>query len=98
MNAARRTAAGRGKAPRIGGRPRGAGNKPVLDKIRDNKAKLEKLLLDRALGGDIQAIEACLRRIEEAEEEEEEAAEEEGEPAPSITESSPSPPPPPSES
>jgi hypothetical protein len=38
-----------------------------LERIKENKARLEKLLLDRALAGDIQAIEACLRHIAEDE-------------------------------
>lgn len=52
---------------RLGGRQTGTRNMPALDRIKSNKARLEKLLLDQALAGDTQAIEACLRRISEVE-------------------------------
>ena len=54
-------------ATRIGGRQKGTGNVPPLDRIKMNQTKLEKLLLEKALKGDIQAIETCLRLIAEAE-------------------------------
>lgn len=50
---------------RRGGRSQGTGNKPALEKIRANKHRLEKLLLDKALTGDVQAIKACLELIDE---------------------------------
>lgn len=46
-------------------RPKGASTAPILERIKAHKEKLEKTLLDRALGGDVQAIEACLRLIKE---------------------------------
>lgn len=52
---------------KLGGRLPGTRNKPPLDRIKENQARLEKLLLDRALSGDSVAIEACLKRITEAE-------------------------------
>lgn len=55
---------------RIGGRQKGVGNTATLDKLRQHQSKLEKILLDRALAGDIQAIEVCLKRITEMEDKE----------------------------
>ena len=55
---------------RFGGRQKGTKNIPPLDRIKMNQTKLEKILLEKALGGDIQAIETCLRLIAEAEEKE----------------------------
>jgi len=52
---------------KLGGRQAGTKNVPPLDKIRANQSKLEKILLDRALAGDIQAIDVCLKRIAEVE-------------------------------
>lgn len=55
-------------ASRRGGRTKGTSNKDPLDKIRENQSRLEKILLDKALTGDVQAIEVCLRRIAEMDE------------------------------
>ena len=54
---------------RLGGRQRGTSNTPAIEHIRRNQGRLEKILLDRALAGDIQAIDVCLRRIDEQAEE-----------------------------
>lgn len=50
---------------RQGGRQAGTGNIPPLEKIRANRTKLEKMLLDKALAGDVDAIKACLELIDE---------------------------------
>lgn len=49
---------------RIGGRQKGVGNVPPLDRIKANRAKLEKMLLDKALAGDVAAIQACLELLD----------------------------------
>lgn len=45
-------------------RPKGSGNIPSLDKIRANRNKLEKILLDKALAGDIDAIRTCIELLD----------------------------------
>ena len=72
---------------KLGGRQAGTRNKPLLERIKANQSRLEKILLDRALAGDSQAIEACLRRIAEAEAQEKKASKsgKAGAPAPQPT-------------
>lgn len=53
---------------RLGGRQRGVGNLASLEKIKQHQSKLEKMLLDKALSGDVEAITSCLRLIAEQEE------------------------------
>lgn len=58
---------------KAGGRALGTPNKTGLERIRENKSHLEKklmqmnlnLMLQRALAGDMEAIESCLRLIAE---------------------------------
>ena len=50
------------------GRQRGTPNKPPLMRIKENRGKLERLLLDKALAGDVEAIKACLELIDSEEE------------------------------
>ena len=47
--------------PRI----KGSKNLTALDKIRANRDRLEKMLLERAMGGDPVAIGECLRLLRE---------------------------------
>jgi hypothetical protein len=49
---------------RIGGRTKGQGNVPTLLKIRENRQRLEKILLDKALAGDVHAIRACIELLD----------------------------------
>ena len=65
------------KMARQGGRQKGSPNISPLEKIKQNRHRLEKMLLDKALAGDVQAIQACLElldgqtdRLAEAEDEE----------------------------
>jgi hypothetical protein len=59
------------KRIKAGGRTLGTPNKTGLERIQENKARLEKklvqmnlkLLLQRALSGNVEAIESCLRLI-----------------------------------
>lgn len=53
------------KVTRRGGREPGVPNKPALDKIRANRHKLEKILLDKALTGDVHAIKVCLELLDD---------------------------------
>lgn len=64
---------------RRGGRAKGQGNIPALEKIRQNRHKLEKLLLDKALGGDVEAIKACIELLDKQDEGDDEGPPEEGE-------------------
>ena len=57
---------------RKGGRQKGTGNVPPLEKIKANKHKLEKMLLDKALAGDVEAIKACLELVGDEDEDAEE--------------------------
>ena len=47
------------------GRQKGTPNKPPLQRIKENRGKLERLLLDKALAGDVDAIKACLELIDD---------------------------------
>lgn len=49
---------------RVGGRQRGTTNIPALEKIRLNRHRLEKILLDKALSGDVAAIQACIELLD----------------------------------
>lgn len=60
------------KVTRRGGRQPGVANKPALERIRANRHRLEKMLLDKALTGDVHAIKACLELIDEGDVTEEE--------------------------
>lgn len=53
---------------RIAGRQKGTGNLPALERIKQNRPKLEKMLLEKALGGDVAAIKACIELIDAQEE------------------------------
>lgn len=50
---------------RKGGRQKGTGNIEALQKIKQNKNRLEKMLLEKALTGDVEAIKACLELIKD---------------------------------
>lgn len=43
---------------------KGIPNRPVIERIKQSKAKLEKMLLEKALDGDVEAIKECLRILE----------------------------------
>lgn len=44
-------------------RARGTPNKPALEKIRANRDRFEKMLLEKALAGDVVAIKSCLELL-----------------------------------
>lgn len=69
--------------PRIGGRQKGVGNIPALEKIKANRQRLEKMLLDKALSGDVQAIKACIELLD-SQDAQKEAAGPESPLAPSV--------------